>query len=70
MNDDDRDFPRDPAGLLPIDCELMPANLDAVLLHDSEKYLGEKATDGEDFATIPSGIRQHTNSYQGFESAF
>jgi hypothetical protein len=48
--DDNRDFPRDPATLLPFVCELMPANLDAVLLPDSEKYLGEKATDGDDFA--------------------
>jgi hypothetical protein len=70
MNDDNRDFPRDPASLLPIVCELMPANPDAVLLPDSEKYLGEKATDGEDFAAMPSGIRQHTTSHQGFESAF
>jgi hypothetical protein len=43
----DRDFPRDPATLFPFVCELMPANPDAVLLPDSEKYLGDKASDGD-----------------------
>jgi hypothetical protein len=48
MIDDDRDWsPRDPAKLLPFVCELMPANPNAVLLPDSEKYLGEKASDGD-----------------------
>jgi hypothetical protein len=45
--DEERDFPRDPAS------ELMPANLDAVLLPDSEKYHGKKATDGDDLAAYP-----------------
>jgi hypothetical protein len=49
--DDDRDFPRDPAALLPFVCEPMPANPDAVSLPDSEKYLGEKASDESDAAT-------------------
>jgi hypothetical protein len=49
--DDDRDFPVDPASLLPFVCELMPANPDAVLLPDSEKYLGEKASDDISSAT-------------------
>jgi hypothetical protein len=43
--DDDQDFPRDPATLSPFVCELMPANPDAMSLPDSEKYLGEKASD-------------------------
>jgi hypothetical protein len=54
--DEERDFPRDPASLPlvpPFVCELMPANPDAVLLPDSEKCLGEKATDGDDFAAYP-----------------
>jgi hypothetical protein len=50
--DDNRDFPRDPATLLPFVCELMPANPYAVLLPDSEKHLGEKASDGEDITPI------------------
>lgn len=48
MIDDDRDFSlTDPATLLPFVCELIAANPDAVLLPDSEKYLGEKASDGD-----------------------
>ena len=44
---DDREMPRDPATLLPFVCELRPPNPDAVLLPDSEKYLGVKASDGD-----------------------
>jgi hypothetical protein len=51
--DEERDFPRDPASLLPFVCELMPANLDAVLLPDLERYHGKKATDGDDLAAYP-----------------
>jgi hypothetical protein len=51
--DEERDFPRDPASLQPLVCELMPADLDAVLLPDSEKYHGKKATDGDDLAAYP-----------------
>jgi hypothetical protein len=47
MNDDERDFLRDPASLLPFVCELMPANPDAVQIANSKKYIGEKATDGD-----------------------
>ncbi|WP_158817884.1 hypothetical protein [Methylocapsa sp. S129] len=47
MKEDDRDFARDPASLLPFACKLMPANPRAARLPDSEKYLGEKASDGE-----------------------
>jgi hypothetical protein len=47
MNDDDRDFPRDPASLLPFVCELMPVDPDAVQIANSKKYIGEKATDGD-----------------------
>jgi hypothetical protein len=49
---DDREFPRGPESLLPFVSELMPANPEAVLLPDSEKYLGEKASDGEDITPL------------------
>jgi hypothetical protein len=44
---DDREMPRNPATLLPFVCELRPPNPDAVLLPDSEKYLGVKGSDGD-----------------------
>jgi hypothetical protein len=47
MKDGDRDFPRDPASLLPFVCELMPVDPDAVQIANSKKYIGEKATDGD-----------------------
>jgi hypothetical protein len=43
--DEERDFPRDPASLLPFVCDLMPANPDAVQIANSKRYIGEKATD-------------------------
>jgi hypothetical protein len=44
MTDDHRDFTDlDPAKLFPFVRERIPANPDAVLLPDSEKYIGHKA---------------------------
>jgi hypothetical protein len=46
MIDGDRDFSQmDPARLLPFVCELIPVNPDAVIMSNSEQYLGAKASD-------------------------
>jgi hypothetical protein len=46
VTEDDRDFSQmDPGRLLPFVCELTAASPDAVVIPDSEQYLGEKASD-------------------------